>query len=360
MNSTVSSETDSPNVMIGTRRIGPDHPPFIIAEMSGNHDGSLEKALQLVEAAAAAGAHALKLQTYTAADMTLDIRENEFIISDPDSLWSGRSLYQLYQEAHTPYAWHRPLFERCRQLGMLCFSTPFTPAAVDFLEELEVPAYKVASFENTDLELIKKIAATGKPMIISTGMATLAELDETVGWARQAGARELILLKCTSTYPADPGDSHLKTIPHLRQLFNCEVGLSDHTPGLGAALAAIALGASVIETHFPLPRAAGGVDAAFSLEPDELRKLVSESERAWRALGRIHYGPGAKEKKSLVFIRSLYITEDLKAGDRLTPENLRAIRPGLGLPPKYYHVLLGKQVNRDIRRGTPASWEIVG
>ena len=348
------------SIAIGNRKIGRDQPPYIIAEMSGNHNGSLEKALELVTAAARAGAAALKLQTYTADEMTLDLDRDEFVISDPDSLWAGRSLYDLYAEAHTPREWHAPIFKRCRELGLACFSTPFSPAAVDFLEELKVPAYKVASFENTDLELIRRIAATGKPMIISTGMATLAELDETVRCARSAGCKELILLKCTSTYPSDPADSNLNTIPHLRDLFACEIGLSDHTPGIGTALAAIALGATVVEKHFTLNRAEGGVDAAFSLEPRELESLVRESEQAWRALGRIAYGPTEKERKSLIFRRSLYITEDLEKGDRLTPQNLRAIRPGLGLPPKYYPTLLGKQVNRKIPRGTPASWELIG
>ncbi len=347
-------------VRIGDRPVGHDCPPLVIAEMSGNHNQSLDRALAIVEAAAAAGAHALKLQTYTADSMTIDLRRGEFMINDPQNLWAGRSLYELYREAHTPWEWHAPIFRRCRELGLLCFSTPFDERAVDFLEELQVPAYKVASFENTDLPLIEKMAATGKPLIISTGMATVSELDETVRAARQAGCRQLVLLKCTSTYPATPADSNLRTLPHLRQLFHCQVGISDHTGGLGAAVAAVALGAAVIEKHFTLDRAAGGVDAAFSLEPAELRQLVVETERAWQALGTVHYGPTAAERKSLVFRRSLYIVADLEAGDRLTPENLRAIRPGLGLPPKYYHRLLGMRVNRPVSRGTPVSWDLFG
>ncbi|MBW1645655.1 MAG: pseudaminic acid synthase [Deltaproteobacteria bacterium] len=356
----MSADSYFDEVRIGSRPVGRERPPLIIAEMSGNHNQSLERALAIVEAAAAAGAHALKLQTYTADSMTIDLRRDEFVITDSQSLWAGRSLYELYQQAHTPWEWHEPIMRRCRELGLLCFSTPFDEQAVDFLEELRVPAYKVASFENTDLPLIEKIAATGKPMIISAGMATVAELDETVRAARRAGCRQLVLLKCTSTYPATPADSHLRTIPHLRQLFGCEVGLSDHTGGLGAAVAAVALGATVIEKHFTLCRADGGVDAAFSLEPDELRRLVVETERSWQSLGEVHYGPTAAEQRSLVFRRSLYIVADLKAGDRLTPENLRAIRPGRGLPPKYYRLLLGKQVNRPVRRGTPVSWELFG
>jgi N-acetylneuraminate synthase len=334
--------------------------PFIIAEMSGNHNQSLERALAIVEAAAEAGAHGLKIQTYTADTMTLDLAEGEFFIADPNSLWAGASLYKLYQEAHTPWEWHQPIFDRARERGLIAFSTPFDETAVDFLEALDAPCYKVASFENADLPLIRKIAATGKPMMISTGMATVAELDETVRAAREAGCRDLILLKCTSTYPASPENTNLLTIPHLRELFQCEVGLSDHTLGIGVAVASVALGATVIEKHFTLRRADGGVDSAFSLEPEELRALVVESERAWQALGKVSYGATEAEEKSRVYRRSLYIVRDLQAGDVLTPDNLRIIRPGFGLPPKYYEVLLGKRVNREVKRGTPVDWEMVG
>jgi N-acetylneuraminate synthase len=334
--------------------------PFIIAEMSGNHNQSLERALAIVEAAAEAGAHGLKIQTYTADTMTLDLAEGEFFIADPNSLWAGASLYKLYQEAHTPWEWHPPIFDRARDLGLIAFSTPFDETAVDFLEALDAPCYKVASFENADLPLIRKIAATGKPMMISTGMATVAELDETVRAAREAGCRDLILLKCTSTYPASPENTNLLTIPHLRELFQCEVGLSDHTLGIGVAVASVALGATVIEKHFTLRRADGGVDSAFSMEPEELRALVVESERAWQALGKVSYGATEAEEKSRVYRRSLYIVRDLQAGDVLTPDNLRIIRPGFGLPPKYYEVLLGKRVNREVKRGTPVDWEMVG
>jgi N-acetylneuraminate synthase len=346
-------------IRIGDRPIGPHHPPFVIAEMSGNHNQSLERALAIVHAAAAAGAHSLKLQTYTADTMTLDLAEGEFFIDDPKSLWKGNSLHALYQQAYTPWEWHAPIFERCKALGMLCFSTPFDETAVDFLEALDVPAYKIASFENTDLPLIRKVATTGKPMIISTGMATLAELDETVRAAREAGCSQLILLKCTSTYPATPEFSNVRTIAHMRQLFDCEIGLSDHTMGVGAAIAAVALGATVIEKHFTLARADGGVDSAFSLEPAELAALVTESERAWQALGTVHYGPSEREKPSMAFRRSLYVVEDLAPGDTLTPENLRAIRPGFGMAPKYYDTLLGMTVKRAVKRGTPMSWELL-
>lgn len=346
-------------IMINGRQVSVDAPPFIIAEMSGNHNQSLERALEIVEAAAKAGAHALKLQTYTADTMTLDISEGEFYISDPDSLWSGTSLYKLYQDAYTPWEWHKPIFDRCKELGMIGFSTPFDETAIDFLEELDVPCYKIASFENTDLPLIRKVAATGKPMIISTGMATLAELEETVRAAREAGCNDIILLKCTSTYPASPENTNIVTIPHMRELFDCQVGLSDHTMGVGVAVASVALGATVIEKHFTLRRADGGVDSAFSMEPEELKALVVETKRAWQSLGKINYGATKKEQASMQYRRSIYIAQDMKAGDMFTKENLRVIRPGLGLPPKYYERLLGKQVRVDVKKGTPVSWDLL-
>ena len=349
-----------PDICIGSRIIGPGRSPFIVAEMSGNHNQSLDRALAIVEAAARAGAHGLKLQTYTADTMTLDMKDGDFFISDPQSLWQGRSLYQLYQEGYTPWDWHRPLLDRCRELGLIGFSTPFDDTAVDFLESLDVPCYKIASFENTDLLLIRKVAATGKPLIISTGMATAAELDETVSAVREAGCQDLILLKCTSSYPASSENSNLLTIPHLRELFGCQIGLSDHSLGIGVSVASVALGATLIERHFTLRRADGGVDATFSLEPEEMHSLVVESERAWQALGKVSYGPTAEEKKSLVFRRSLYVARDMKAGEVLTRENLRAIRPGLGLAPKYFEALLGRRVNRDVKKGTPLSWELLG
>ena len=347
-------------IIIADRFIGESHPPFVIAEMSGNHNQSLERALEIVEAAAKTGAHALKIQTYTPDTMTIDLDEREFHISDPKSLWMGNSLYKLYGEAYTPWEWHKPIFDRARELGIIAFSTPFDDTAVDFLESLDVPCYKIASFENTDIPLIRRVAATGKPLIISTGMASIAELDDAVRAARDAGCKDLILLKCTSTYPATPGNTNILTIPHMRELFGCEVGLSDHTMGVGVSVASVALGATVIEKHFTLNRADGGVDSAFSMETAEMSQLVVESERAWQALGQISYGATEAEKKSLQYRRSLYVVQDLKAGDVLTRDNIRAIRPGLGLQTKYLDVVLGKTVKQNVSRGTALSWEIIG
>jgi pseudaminic acid synthase len=332
------------SISIAGRNIGPDSPPLIIAEMSGNHNQSLQRALEIVAAAAAAGAHALKIQTYTADSMTVDSNKGEFFISDSNSLWKGSSLYELYQKAHTPWDWHGRIFERARELGMIPFSTPFDDTAVDFLESLGAPCYKIASFENTHIPLVRKVAATGKPLIISTGMATLAELDDTVRAAREAGCKDLILLKCTSTYPSTPENSNLLTIPHMRAAFDCQVGLSDHSMGVGVAVASVVLGATVIEKHFTLRRADGGVD----------------SERAWQSLGRVQYGATAAEQASRAFRRSLYVVRDIAAGEPLTSENLRAIRPGFGLAPKYYDLLLGRRVSRAVARGTPMSWDLIG
>ena len=345
---------------IGSREVGDGCVPFIIAEMSGNHNQSLERALEIVDAAAGAGAHALKIQTYTPDTMTIDLEEREFHISDAKSLWVGTSLYKLYGEAYTPWEWHKPIFDRARELGMIPFSTPFDDTAVDFLEDLDVPCYKIASFENTDLPLIRRVAATGKPLIISTGMASVAELDESVRAAREAGCHDLILLKCTSTYPATAANTNILTIPHMREMFGCEVGLSDHTMGVGVSVASVALGATVIEKHFTLNRADGGVDSTFSMEPAEMAQLVVETERAWQALGQVRYGPTEAERKSLQFRRSLYVVQDLKAGDILTRENVRAIRPGLGLPTKFLDIVLGKRVRVDAQRGTALSWNVIG
>lgn len=333
--------------------------PYFIAEMSGNHNASLDRALQIVDAAAEAGANALKIQTYTPDTMTLNLSHGEFFIQDKNSLWEGKSLYELYAEAMTPWEWHSPIMERCLKRGMEFFSSPFDATAVDFLETLNVPFYKIASFEMSDVPLIKKIARLGKPMIISTGMATLAEIAETVKTAKENGCNELILLKCTSAYPAKPEDANLTTIANMRDTFGVEVGLSDHTMGSTVPIVATVFGVWVIEKHFTLKRSDGGVDSAFSMEPDEFAKMVEDVKVARSSLGTISYGPCETEKKSLVYKRSLYITEDLNAGDILNEKNLRAIRPGLGLPPKYLEIFLGKKVSRNVKKGTPMDWTLI-
>lgn len=346
-------------IKLGKRDVGPGLPPFIIAEMSGNHNQSLERALAIVDAAAACGVHALKIQTYTADTMTLNLGSGEFFLSDPEYLWKGKSLYELYTEAATPWDWHKSIFERCRSHGIAGFSTPFDESAVDFLETCDVPFYKIASFENTDLPLIRKVAKTGKPMIMSTGMATVAEIGEAVEAARSAGAENIILLKCTSSYPAPPEEINLRTIQHLAELFGVQVGLSDHTMGIGVAVAATALGATVIEKHFTLRRADGGVDSAFSLEPSEMQMLVSETGRAAVAVGSVHYGLTDNEVKSRRFRRSIYFVRELKSGDVISREDVRIIRPGLGLPPKYIDGVVGRSLKVDVKVGTPLSWDIL-
>lgn len=347
-------------ISLGNTKIGTSSQPFIIAEMSGNHMGSLDRALKIVEEVARSGAQAIKMQTYTADTMTIDIKDKEFYIDDESSIWNGRSLHELYSEAHTPWEWHAEIFQYARSLGLIPFSTPFDGSAVDFLEDLGVGLYKIASFENTDLDLIRKVALTRKPVIISTGMASVAEISDAVSTAREAGCEELILLKCTSSYPAIPDDANLLSIPHMRALFNCQVGLSDHTLGIGVSLAAIAHGATVIEKHVTLSRSDGAVDSLFSMEPNELMQLVHESEIVRRSIGTVKYGFSAREDLSASHRRSLYIVKDLKSGDAITNENLRAIRPGLGLAIKFRGELLGKRVNRDVDRGTPASWDLFG
>lgn len=343
---------------IGNRPIGEQYKPFVIAEMSGNHNQSLERALKIIEVAASCGAHAIKLQTYTADTITINHRGGLFDIKDPTSLWANRNLYELYQEAHTPWEWHQAMYKCAADHGILCFSTPFDDTAVDFLESLNTPAHKIASFENNHFPLLKKVAQTGKPIIMSTGASSLANLAEAVEVLRSNGCKELVLLKCTSNYPSTPENSNLKTIPHLRDLFNCEVGLSDHTMGIGVPCAAVTLGATVIEKHFCLSRSDGGVDSTFSLEPDELKALVIETERAWQSLGRVQYDVQDSEKKSLLFKRSIYVVNDIKEGEELTSENVRIIRPGDGLQPKYYESVLGKVVRYEVKKGTPLSTDL--
>lgn len=344
---------------IAGRDIGPDTAPYLIAEMSGNHNHDIDRAIAIIDAAADSGADAVKLQTYTADTMTLDVDAPDFRIEDEKSLWNGRNLYDLYTQAHTPWDWHGPLFEHAKSRGIQIFSTPFDPTSVDFLEDLGAPAYKVASFEMTDLRLIRKIAETGKPMIISTGMGSVAEVAQTVETARAAGAKDIIVLKCTSTYPATPANSHLATIPNMRDTFDCAIGLSDHTLGCGVAVAAVAMGAPLVEKHFTLRRADGGVDSAFSMEPVEWRMMREECDRAWQAMGEITYGGTKDEENSRIFRRSLYIAQDVKAGDELTPENMRIVRPGYGLEPKFYETLLGKRVARDAEKGTRVDWSLL-
>lgn len=340
-------------MFISNFNISRENRPFIIAEMSGNHNQSVERAIKIIEVAAKTGAHAIKLQTYTADTMTIDHKGGLFDIKDSTSLWKDRNLYDLYQEAHTPWEWHDQLFKCAKDNGIICFSTPFDATAVDFLESLGAPAHKIASFENTDHPLLKKIAKTGKPVIMSTGACSLSDLAESVEVLKNNGCRDLVLLKCTSNYPSSPENSNLRSIPHMRGLFNCEIGLSDHTMGIGVPVAAVALGATVIEKHFCLSRAEGGVDSAFSLEPEELKALVIETERAWQSLGVVQYGIQESEKKSLSFKRSVYVVKDIKAGEIFTEENIRVIRPGDGLAPKHYEKILGRKSSIDIARGTP-------
>lgn len=347
-------------IQVAEHVIGADHKPFVIAEMSGNHNQSIERAFKIVDAAVEAGAHAIKLQTASPDGLTLDVDSPDFQIMDKDSLWYGKSLYQLYKEAVTPWEWHELIFNYCRQRGIIAFSSPFELKAVDFLESLDVPCYKIASFELIDTQLIRRVAQTGKPMIMSTGMATLSEIETAVKTAREEYNDQIVLLKCTSTYPARPISTHLLTIPHMRAAFGTQVGLSDHTMGVGVSCAAVAMGATVIEKHFTLARADGGVDSAFSLEPHELRFLVDETERAWQAMGEIRYGGSDDEKASLKFRRSIYISRDIKAGEELTTENIKIVRPGFGISPKYFDILIGRRVNKDLPKGTAMSWEHIG
>ncbi|SFB01666.1 N-acetylneuraminate synthase [Amycolatopsis marina] len=346
-------------VRIGDRVVGAAHRPFVIAEMSGNHNGDLDRALAIVDAVADAGAHALKLQTYRADTITIDVDTPEFRITNKDSLWDGENLYRLYDRAHTPWEWHEAIFARGRQRGLEVFSSPFDPTAVELLESLNAPAYKIASSEIVDLPLVELCARTGKPLIISTGKASAAEIDAAVRTARDAGNDQLIVLGCTASYPAPPRDSNLRAIPVLGQAFDVVVGLSDHTPGIGVPLAAVALGACVVEKHVTLSRADGGVDSAFSLEPAELAALVVESERAWQALGAATIGPRESERAGIRIRRSLYVVEDVRAGEPVTASNVRSIRPAGGLPPADITKVLGRTFRADAAKGTPLSWDLV-
>lgn len=345
------------DIKIGNFTIGLSHKPFIIAEMSGNHNQSIERAFAIVDAAAKVGAHAIKLQTYTPDTITINHSGGLFSIKDDSSLWNNLNLYELYKEAHTPWDWHKPIFDYAHKKGLIIFSTPFDETAVDFLEELNVPAYKVASFENNHLPLLRKIASTKKPVIISSGLSTINTLEEAINTLRENGAKDIVLLKCTSTYPASPENTNLRTIPHMSAMFNCHVGLSDHTMGIGAAIASVAMGARVIEKHFTISRADGGVDSSFSIEPDELKNLVIESERAFLSLGHIQYGIQKDEEKSVRFKRSIYIVKDIQKGEEFTKENVRIIRPGDGMSPKYFEIILGKKANKNLIIGTPLTWD---
>ena len=345
---------------IGDYIIGESHKPFIIAEMSGNHNQSLEKALSIVDAVAQTGAHAIKLQTYTPDTLTIDSEEKDFIVKDANTLWKGRTLFDLYKEAYTPWEWHKAIFDRANENGIICFSTPFDNTAVDLLEELNVSVYKIASFENNHYPLLKRIAQTGKPVIMSTGLSTLNDLEMAVDTLKSNGCKNLVLLKCTSSYPASPENSNILTIPHMKKLFNCHVGLSDHTQGIGVAIASIAVGAKVIEKHFTIDRSEGGVDSTFSMEPAEFTSLVNESERAFKGLGQVEYGIQESELKSLSFKRSIYIIKDMKTGDCFTEDNVRIIRPGYGISPRYFESILGKKINREVKRGTALSFKLIG
>jgi N-acetylneuraminate synthase len=348
----------SASIAIGRHRIGRGNPAYIIAELSANHNQDFDQTIALVRAAKDAGANAIKLQTYTADTLTIQSNKDQFQISG-GTLWDSRSLYDLYSEAYMPWEWQPKLKTLADDLGLDLFSTPFDHTAVDFLETMSVPAYKIASFEIVDLPLIRRVAQTGKPLIISTGMATLAEIDEAVSTARSAGAMQIALLKCTSAYPSPPEEMNLLTIPHLAQAFGTPAGLSDHTLGIAVPVGAVALGACIIEKHFTLSRAINGPDSAFSLEPHEFKAMVDAVRTVERALGQVHYGVSEREAKSRVFRRSLFVVQDVKAGELLTGANVRSIRPGHGLAPKHLPDILGRRAARDIERGEPLGWDLL-
>ena len=338
-------------IRIGERLIGDNQPPFVIAEMSGNHNQSLERALELVHAAKRSGADALKLQTYTADTLTIKSENRDFFVSDENSRWRGSYLYDLYESAYTPWEWHKTIFDEARNLDLICFSSAFDETAVDFLEKLDVPAYKIASFENSHLRLVEMIAKTGKPLIISTGLATLDEISETVECARSNGCKDLVLLKCTSSYPASPSNANLRTMHDLKKRFDCLVGFSDHSLGIGSAVGAVAIGASVIEKHFTISKSEESVDSFFSLSEQQFKNLVDECKSAWDSLGEVYYGPTPEEMPSIKFRRSIYAVQNIMKGEILSPKNLRVIRPGFGLHPRYFNELLGKTSVRDVNKG---------
>ena len=334
--------------------------PFIIAEISSNHNQSFERLFNIVEAAAKAGVSAIKLQTFLPDEITLNSSAEHFIINDSNSLWDGKRLHDLYVKAMTPWEWHKPIFDRCKELGIIGFSTPFHDSAVDFLEELDVPIHKIASFENNDIPLLKKVASTGKPVIMSTGMASIEELDEAVDTLRSNGCKQITLLKCTSTYPASPKDSNLLTIPDIKKRFGVEVGLSDHTMGIGVSVASIALGATVIEKHFTLTRSDGGLDSSFSMEPNEMKQLVEEGNIAYKALGNVKYGPASNnEEISTNYRRSIYIFKNINKGEILSTDNVKIVRPAFGLEPRYWEEVIGKKASTNITEGSPLSWDLI-
>ena len=341
------------------RSISSTSKPFIIAEMSGNHNGSLSRAIEMVELAAYAKVDAIKLQTFKPESITMNLKTKKFTIQNKDSLWYGKTLYDLYKIAYTPWEWHKPIFKKADELGLKYFSTPFDEKAVDFLESLNTPFYKIASFENIHIPLIRKVAKTNKPIIISTGLASISEIHDALETIKAAGKNQYALLKCTSQYPANPKDSNILTIPHMKKLFDCEIGLSDHTLGIGAAIAAVAHGASIIEKHFTIKRKDGGLDSAFSLEPDELKNLVIECTRANKSLGSIKYGLSVSEHSSKIFRRSIFVTNDIKKNQKFNKSNIRCIRPGYGISPKYFDIIIGKKAKKDIKKGTPINWDLI-
>ena len=337
---------------IGNIKIGFEHPPIIIAEMSGNHNKSLQNALNIVKQAKFCGVKFLKLQTYTPDTITLNSKKKDFLINDKKSIWYGKNLHQLYKQAYTPWEWHHPIFQKAKELGIICFSTPFDTSAVDFLESLKVPAYKIASFEITDFPLIKRVAETNKPIILSTGMASKKEITEAIKLIKKNGKSEFALLKCTSSYPADPKDINLKTIIDMRKKFKCEVGISDHTLGIGVSIASIAFQSTIIEKHFTLNRKDGGIDSKFSIEPSEMKQLVVESKNAWESMGSIKYGFRSSEKMSLKYRKSIYISRDMKKNEEFTNKNIKVVRPGLGMHSKYFEKIIGLRINKNVSKGT--------